>query len=537
MANKDFEFITREEKLDSEQTRRSLTYWQDVWRRLKKNRLSMFGLVGVIIVILFGIFGPFFTPYKYSDQILDYSNLPPSFEIYKLDDDFYVYITKEYRVLETTEKGELLGRIDYVYKDVVNKIYYFAKEYQLTVESPSAASYPLGDAAVPAGSIYSEKWGIAFRDYEFGDGQEEVELTYVHPDSPFNNALVDGEEFDINSEKMTFTSIIFVDDPDSAAPVLTALDFKAGAQAVIDQLEINDYISEFIIGGNMIDVNFSYKLMDLEERPEGYEDVSIAVTYDNVEDKYTYDKVSNSTYKWGTDVLGRDLLTRVMYGARISLTVAFVATLVNFFIGIFYGSISGYNGGKVDNYMMRIVDIINSIPLVLYVILLMVLLKEVVIDVTIFGKYFVIFKGGAGLGTIIIALGSIYWVGMARLVRGQILGLKEQEFVLAARTIGVPTRKIITRHLVPNAMGPIIVSMTMMIPSAVFTEAFLSFIGLGISAPKASWGTLANDALSGLTTYPYQLFFPAAAIAITMLAFNFLGDGLRDALDPRLRKG
>ena len=227
----------------------------------------------------------------------------------------------------------------------------------------------------------------------------------------------------------------------------------------------------------------------------------------------------NKMFPFGTDGLGRDLLTRVMYGAQISLFVAFVATLGNLFIGVIYGSISGYEGGKVDEIMMRIVDIINSIPLVLYVILLMVW-----------------FRGG-GLTNIIIALISVYWVSMARLVRGQMLSLKEQEFVLAARVIGVSKWKIIFKHLIPNAMGPIIVSMAMMIPAAVFTESFLSFIGLGVSAPVASWGTLANNALSGLTTYPYQLFFPALSIAFTMLAFNFIGDGLRDALDPRLRKG
>ena len=536
MTKKDFEFITREEKLDNEQIRRSLTYWQDVWRRLKKNKLSMFGLIGVILVILFGVFGPFFTPYKYSDQVLDYSNLPPSFEIYKVDEDFYIYVTKEYRVLETTEKGKLLGRIDYIHKDVINKIYYYAKEYELVPEHNRTGTYPLTVALDP-GSIYSENWGVAFKDSVNVAGDDQIELTYIHPASPFNDLLREGETFDIESDDLTLTSILLVDDINAAIPVETSLGTSAGAQGIIDQLQINDYISEVIFDGKVIAVNFSYKLMDEGTRPAGYEDVNMSVTYDGVENKYVYDKVSNSTYLWGTDMLGRDMLTRVMYGARISLTVAFVATLVNFFIGILYGSISGYGGGNLDNYMMRVVDIINSIPLVLYVILLMVLLKEVVIDVTVFGHYFVIFKGGAGLGTIIIALGSIYWVGMARLVRGQILGLKEQEFVLAAKTIGVSKLKIIFRHLVPNSMGPIIVSMTMMIPSAVFTEAFLSFIGLGISAPKASWGTLANDALSGLTTYPYQLFFPSAAIALTMLAFNFLGDGLRDALDPRLRKG
>ncbi len=284
-------------------------------------------------------------------------------------------------------------------------------------------------------------------------------------------------------------------------------------------------------------MNYSYGLVDPEDRLEGYEDVNVELSYKGRVTKDITDTVMNRLYPWGTDNLGRDLLARVMYGARISLFVAAVATLVNFFVGVLYGSVSGYSGGRVDNLMMRFVDIINSVPLTLYVILLMVLLREVVIDLTIFGHYFVLFRGQGGLGTIIIALGSVYWVGMARLVRGQVLGLKEQEFVLAARTIGVSNFRIIVRHLIPNAMGPIVVSMTMMIPAAVFTEAFLSFIGLGLSAPLASWGTLANDALAGLVTYPYQLFFPASAIALTMLAFNFLGDGLRDALDPRLRKG
>ena len=208
---------------------------------------------------------------------------------------------------------------------------------------------------------------------------------------------------------------------------------------------------------------------------------------------------------------------RILYGARISLTVGLVASIVNLVIGVIYGGIAGYEGGRVDNIMMRIVDIINSVPSLLIVILLMVVYKP-------------------GLQTIIITIGLIYWVGMARLVRGQVLSLKEQEFVLAARTIGVPKIKIIMKHLIPNAIGPIIVSLTMSIPSAIFTESFLSFIGLGVAAPMASWGTLANDALGGIRSYPYQLIIPAVAIAITMFAFNFLGDGLRDALDPRLRK-
>ncbi|MDR1948628.1 MAG: ABC transporter permease [Spirochaetaceae bacterium] len=220
----------------------------------------------------------------------------------------------------------------------------------------------------------------------------------------------------------------------------------------------------------------------------------------------------NQTYLLGTDNLGRDLLTRLMYGARISLVVAFIAAFVNLVIGILFGGISGLIGGYLDLVMMRFVDIIATIPLTLYVILIMVFLNS-------------------GFLSIIIALSSVYWVNMARIVRGQILSLKEQEFILAARTIGTSTGDILMRHLIPNAIGPIIVTATMLIPSAIFVEAFMSFIGLGVSAPMASWGTMCNDAIETFRISPYQLFFPSLAICAAMFAFNFVGDGLRDALD------
>lgn len=232
---------------------------------------------------------------------------------------------------------------------------------------------------------------------------------------------------------------------------------------------------------------------------------------------YSSDKVINKSYILGTDSLGRDNLTRLMYGTRISLLVAFVAVLVNMIIGIIYGGISGYAGGMVDTVMMRIVDIISTIPLTLYVILIMVLL-------------------GDGMHSIIIALGTVYWVDMARVVRGQVLSLKQQEFILAAKTIGSSTKTILFQHLIPNAMGSILVTVTMLIPSAIFMEAFLGFLGIGLQPPLASLGTMCNDATANLRSCPYQLFIPALVICLIMFAFNFVGDGLRDALDPKLKK-
>ncbi len=417
MSDKKFNFLASEQKLDKEQTRKSLTYWQDVWRRLKKNRLAVIGLISVVIIILFATIGPMLNKYKYNTQYLDYKNIPPRLEIYTLDDDLSVYMSGMLHLIHVSEDGELIKRFDLAASDrnLFTRVY----------------TYRLYD-------------------------ENDVEVAAVA-------------------------------------------------------------------------VDFSYQT-DPAKEDEG---ILYSFTYNGVEYKTPTDKVWNKTFLLGTDLNGRDLLSRVMYGTGISLIIAFVAAIINLFIGVLYGSISGFLGKNVDIVMMRIVDIINSIPLLLYVILLMVVLKDSWFELNVLDKIF----GAGGLGTIILTLISVYWVGMARLVRGQVLSLKEQEYVLAAQTMGVKNFKIIQKHLIPNALGPIIVTMAMMIPTAVFTEAFLSFIGLGISAPRASLGSLANDGAKFMQTYPYQLVVPSITIAFMMLAFNFLGDGLRDALDPRLRKG
>ncbi len=235
------------------------------------------------------------------------------------------------------------------------------------------------------------------------------------------------------------------------------------------------------------------------------------------QDTFMVNKGPNAAHWFGTDSLGRDLFVRCWVGARVSLFIAFVAAIVNLAIGVIYGGVSGYFGGRVDLVMMRIVEILYSVPDLLWVILLMVVM-------------------GPGLHTIIIAISITGWGSMARVVRGQVLQLKQSEYVMAARTLGAQGRRIILKHLIPNAMGPIIIELTFSIPNAIFTEATLSYLGLGVPVPLASWGTLANEGSRMLLLMPYQLFFPALLISMTMLGFNLLGDGLRDALDPKLRR-
>lgn len=230
------------------------------------------------------------------------------------------------------------------------------------------------------------------------------------------------------------------------------------------------------------------------------------------------DKGLDELYYWfGTDTLGRDLFTRVWKGTQVSLLIAFVAAAIDMVIGVAYGGISAYYGGRVDNIMMRIIEILIGIPNLVVVILMIMILE-------------------AGITSIIIALTITGWTGMARIVRGQVLKLKNQEFVLASRTLGASHSRILTKHLIPNTMGMIIINTMFTIPSAIFFEAFLSFIGLGLQSPSASLGTLINDGFKSLQINPYLMIFPAIVISLIMIGFNILADGLRDALDPKMRK-
>lgn len=246
----------------------------------------------------------------------------------------------------------------------------------------------------------------------------------------------------------------------------------------------------------------------------------------------------SSSYILGADYVGRDLLSRVIYGARVSLAVAFVGPLISLLVGITFGAVSGYFGGLLDNVMMRFVDVMYAFPSLLFIILLMAFFRSTLakpapgtfaytmnsIDQELGGMFF-----------IFIGIGITAWMQMARLTRGQVLSVREQDYVEAARSIGAGNMRIMTRHILPNIIGPLVVAETLTIPSYILTEAFLSFIGLGVNPPTPSWGAMISDGSRMVRTYPNQVLFPAIALAITMFAFNFLGDGLRDALDPRLR--
>ena len=227
------------------------------------------------------------------------------------------------------------------------------------------------------------------------------------------------------------------------------------------------------------------------------------------------------THPMGTDNAGRDQLARVLQGGQISLFVGIISTLVSLLIGVSYGTIAGYLGGRVDNIMMRLVDILYSLPYVIVVIVLLSMFRSQ----TARGQLILLF----------VALGAVSWLTMARIVRGQVLSLKNQEFVMAAKATGVSTPRIIFRHIVPNTLGPVIVYATLTIPQIMLTEAFLSFLGFGVQAPLASWGSLASDGIQNIAIFPWQLIFPGVTMALTLFSLNFLGDGLRDALDPQMR--
>ncbi len=254
--------------------------------------------------------------------------------------------------------------------------------------------------------------------------------------------------------------------------------------------------------------------------------------------EYNYAK-PGSEFFLGADFMGRDLLSRLIYGTRISLTVGIIGAFTAFIVGVFYGTISGFIGGKIDNIMMRLVDILYAFPTILFIILLMVVFKTNLSSISrspLVQAMVVVDRAFGGLFFIMLGIGLTSWVGMARISRGMALSLRETEYIQAAKALGASDLRVMFRHLLPNLMGPCIVTVTLQIPRFIATEAFLSFIGLGVDPPTPSWGMMISEGYKAMRSYPHLALYPGIALALIMLSFNFLGDGLRDALDPRLKQ-
>ncbi len=420
-----FEPATSEEKENFIQDRRSVSYWKDAWRRLRKNTVAMVALVIIILLAIFAFVGPAVVPYTYKQQIRGSEALHPWH--YSLEDQ--------------------------------EKINAYMEEH-------SGAGKLSPDEAVEQARKEAEAKGTT--------------LSRVDEAKIRAKANVSQQEASNNEEKVT------------EADAVKALGIKHSM--------------------------FGYSNKELQKKAEG-------------------EKVFPHVF--GTDDQGRDIMVRVMVGARVSIIVGVCAALLVLVIGALYGSISGYCGGMVDTVMQRIVEIIYSIPEMLIILLLSATLKPALEQFQNSGDG--ILQGlvtllGPNLISMFIAFGLLYWVTMSRIIRGQILQLKQQEYVTAARALGAKGGRIITKHLLPNCIGQIVTTTFLQIPSAIFLESFLSFLGVGVSAPLTSLGSMCSEALSGLTTYPYRLFIPAVILSVMILSLNLFGDGLRDALDPKLKK-
>lgn len=445
-----------ERKIELEEVK-GVSLWLDAWRRLKKNKMAIFGAIVVLILAIVSFFAYQIAPYPYEEI-----NMPHQFEKPNFYNFPFVLKIHKNDLKHTLEFMDYLIKSDDPISMYIKTNYKEINDYLNSSKSLIESHRKYDKVKVPEKKIKNKI------DKEFSD----LINKYLISDINFYNFIVS------NIGKKDFYL------------------YKFNEKRQIENLSYKFRRLKNKFGNNLN--SFSIKKLNRTI----------------LEDIYP-EYISMGTFL-GTDALGRDLLSRIIYGGRVSLAVGIITAFISFVIGVIYGAISGFAGGKVDNVMMRIVDIFYGLPYMFIVILLMV----------VFGRNYIM---------LFIGIAIVSWMGIARITRGQIISLKNNEYIEAAKTIGASKFRIITRHLIPNALGPIIVYITLTIPQVMLSEAFLSFLGLGVQPPQTSWGLLANEGAKSIANYSYLIIYPGIVLTICLFSLNFLGEGLRDALDPSLK--
>ena len=440
-------------------SRPSLSYWQDAWIRLKANRRALISLYLVIGLMVFTVFGPFMWTVDPAAQDLDQISVPPGA-------DRTATIAADYTpwagitATPVEADGDALG----------------ASASVGVVDRPTTNSVRLRWDPVPGAGGYR-----VYRNMYDPEPDGALGLPIAEILSPINVSFED--RLDLKAQTY-FYSVVALD---------------GGGREAASYTTATADVTRVIAAAEALEKGLIESVADV--RPG--------------------DTIKMAFHPLGTDYLGRDMLARLMHGARVSLFIGIVAPFFFVIIGILYGSAAGFMGGRADQVLMRFADFVVALPFLLFMILLRIL--------------FNVESGDSGIGPMLVAMVMLSWPAAARLVRGQILQIREEGYIGASRLLGAKTNYLVLRHMIPNTMGVILVTLTFAVPSAIFTEAFLSFIGMGVAPPTPSWGSMCNEGLKTMLTTPHELIAPAALISITVLAFNLLGDGLRDALDARMR--
>lgn len=504
---------------------------KEAWKRLRKNKMAIVGLVVVCIYALVAALAGVLPLYPYYEQVIDHKQLAPSLTktagdlmMDKQLQDIYYKAWRSGRLVVTEEENQMIR--GWIQEDQTNKVWNFlTEEGERQLE---AGTFEFSDSDIKTIERYQEKIQSDImvsldKLYADIDGKKTNldKATYAQLEEVYSimnnnlpietiNAAIKKEMVaaQVNSIKSTDTEISTQD---------------AQAQAEIDVENYSDSQYEKLAKENIlgkIETQLSKQALaqikaEIKANPDLKFPIKEEITLDNgIILKLEASRTNDRRYILGTDSLGRDLLSRIIYGGRVSIAIGLIGTITSVLIGILVGSIAGYKGGRVDYYLMRFVDIMYALPYMLLVIIFMAIFER-------------------GLFNLFFALAIISWLTIARMVRGQIMSLKNQEYVEAARSMGASTARIISRHMIPNSLSIIIVYSTIRIPNFIMQESFLSFLGLGVQAPYASWGSLIGDAVASMTVYPWLLIYPSLAMVVFLFAMNFLGDGLRDAFDPQ----